>query len=563
MSDEKEADLIYHNGPIITMDDGRPEVEAIAVAGGRIIATGQLDYVMRTRTDNSTVIDLEGKTLMPAFIDGHGHFANALQIVAWANVSIPPVGPVTSIPDVISALQELVGEQPVGPGDWIIGYGYDSSGLAEGRDITRDDLDPHFPDNPVMLIHNSNHGGVLNSAAFAVAGIDENTPTPPGGLIARKPGSNEPAGLLMETAFIPIFSGMPQPTTEELLGRFDGAQQIYASVGVTTMQEGATTARDFQLLRQGAGEGRLYLDLVVMPAINEVPALVRDYFPQPDESVLSVSDTLNEQFGHYDNRFKVGGIKFVLDGSPQGKTAFWSEPLLTPGPAGEANWRGAPLAPPELITAVFQQVVDHDIRVYAHCNGDAAIDMLLDACEAAGVKASDDRRDVVIHSQFMRPDQLDRYVEYGLTPSYFTVHAFFWGDIHIENLGQERAFFLSPMKSAAEKGIRFSNHNDYSVTPLDPMRMTWSAVTRQARSGTVIGPDERVSVWQALRALTIDAAWQYKEEDDKGSLEAGKLADLVILDANPLAVPVDDILTIGVVETLKEGVTVYRREAGE
>jgi predicted amidohydrolase YtcJ len=205
-------------------------------------------------------------------------------------------------------------------------------------------------------------------------------------------------------------------------------------------------------------------------------------------------------------------------------------------------------------------VAKRDIRVYTHCNGDAAIDILLDACEAAGIKAGDDRRDVVIHSQFMRPEQLDAYAKYGLTPSFFTAHAFFWGDVHVENLGRERAFFLSPMKSALAKGLHPSNHTDYSVTPMEPMRMVWSAVTRQSRSGTIMGPDECVSVWEALQAITINAAWQYKEEDEKGTLEAGKLADLVILDANPLTVAADDILNIKVVETLKEGVTVYKAQ---
>jgi hypothetical protein len=158
----------------------------------------------------------------------------------------------------------------------------------------------------------------------------------------------------------------------------------------------------------------------------------------------------------------------------------------------------------------------------------------------------------------MRPDQLDDYAELGFSPSFFTVHTFFWGDEHVANLGEDRAYFMSPMKSADAKGIRFSNHNDFSVTPIDPMRMIWSAVKRESRSGRIIGPDERVDRWNALKALTINAAWQYFEEDEKGSIEAGKLADLVILDANPLTVETDDILNIKVVETLKEGKSVYK-----
>ena len=160
-----------------------------------------------------------------------------------------------------------------------------------------------------------------------------------------------------------------------------------------------------------------------------------------------------------------------------------------------------------------------------------------------------------------RPDQLDSYVELGITPSFFTAHTFFWGDIHLENLGQERAFFLSPMKSAQGKGIRFSNHNDFSVTPLEPMRMTQTAMDRLSRKGVVIGPDERVDVWTALKALTVDAAFQIREEKEKGTLEPGKLADLVILEADPTTTDVEKISDIEVIETFKEGKSVYKKKA--
>jgi hypothetical protein len=246
-----------------------------------------------------------------------------------------------------------------------------------------------------------------------------------------------------------------------------------------------------------------------------------------------------------------------MDGSPQGKTAFWTEPLLTPGPGGEENWRGAPLFPPEQVNKALAKIYDAGIQVFCHANGDAAIDMIIDGARLAGVKASDDRRTVIIHSQVMRPDQLDAYAELGFSPSFFTAHTFFWGTEHTANLGEKRASFISPMKSAIDKGLVCSNHTDFSVTPMDPMRVMWSSITRQSREGKVIGPAERIDRWEALKALTINAAWQLFEEDQKGTLEAGKLADLVILDANPLTVATDDILKIKVVETLKEGVTVY------
>jgi predicted amidohydrolase YtcJ len=553
---------VFTGGDIITMDDANPQAEAVAIQDGRILAVGSKDEVLKAAGSGAKVVNLGGKTLMPSFIDAHGHFMNAPRVISWANVSIPPVGPVESIPDIINILKEHVAKFKLAPGEWIVGFGYDSNGLAEGREATRYDLDPHFPDNPVLLIHVSNHGAVLNSAGFAVFDMTAETPTPPGGLIARKEGSQEPAGLVMETAFMPIFAQIPQPTEEELLDLLKPAQMMYAAKGVTTLTEGATHAHELAFLRKAAAQKRFFLDIVSQPLGmgGELYKAFAEYIVVGDDQEPEVIGNPEYEFGSYQDRLKLSGVKLVVDGSPQGKTAFWTQPLLTPGPAGEENWRGAPTLPPETLKQTYKAVSERNIPVYTHANGDAAIDMVIEAAEATGVTAADDRRNVVVHSQFMRPEQLDDYVRLGLIPSFFTVHAFFWGDVHLENQGQKRAFFLSPMKSAQEKGIRFSNHNDFMVTPVDPMFMIWSAVHRISRNGVVIGPDQRVDVWTALKALTLDAAYQYFEEDTKGSLEPGKLADLVILSANPLKVDPMTIRDITVEETFKEGKTVYRRE---
>lgn len=556
--DHGHAERIFRGGTILTMDDARPRVAAVAVGSGRILELGDEADVLATAGPDTEIVDLAGHTLMPSFIDAHGHFANAPQIVTWANVSGVPAGPVTSIADIQRVLTEFVTSNAVAPGEWVVGYGYDVSNLSDGRQCTRDDLDAVLPDHPVMLIHSSNHGAVLNSMGFAAVGYDESSPTPPGGLILRREGTNEPEGLVMETAFVPIFANMPQPSTERLLDTFHAAQQLYACKGTTTVQEGATHAKDLALIRTAADEGRLYLDVVAVPLVLEVPALIKEYFPNFSGGPMDLPDAAAESFGTYRNRLKLQGIKCIVDGSPQGKTAYWTKPLLTPGPNGEADWRGQPVFPAELIAEMVKGIADAGIQIFCHCNGDAAIDVMIDSCRAAGMTAGDDRRTVVIHSQFMRPEQLDDYVELGLSPSFFTVHAYFWGDLHKENLGQERAYFLSPMASAVKAGLHCSNHNDFSVTPIDPMRMVWSAVARTSRSGEVMGPDERVEPWQALKALTIEAAWQIREEDVKGTLAVGKLADLVILDGDPTRVPTDDILGIAVLETFKEGRSVYR-----
>ena len=260
--------------------------------------------------------------------------------------------------------------------------------------------------------------------------------------------------------------------------------------------------------RRALIRGDFYLDIVSLPFVMEVPILIKEYFPTFVGGKMELPETAGESFGTYKNRLKLAGVKIPTDGSPQGKTAFWSKPLLTPGPGGEQNWRGQPLFPPEIVNKVVAEFNNKGIQIFAHCNGDAAIDMMIDAVRAAGIAADQDRRTIIIHSQFMRPDHLDAFVEFGLSPSYFTEHCYFWGDVHVENTGEERAFFISPMASTKAKGIRFSNHNDFSVTPMEPMRQMWSAMTRLSRSGKIIGPNERVDAMTALKAMTIDAAWR-------------------------------------------------------
>jgi len=279
---------------------------------------------------------------------------------------------------------------------------------------------------------------------------------------------------------------MPQPSQRELLDSLYEAQQIYASAGVTTCQEGATHAKDLQFLRKAAEEGLLCLDVVSLPFILEVPALIRECAPDFSDTSKGIPNEAPEAFGKYWNRLKLQGIKFRLDGSPQGKTAFWSEPLL----GGQDNWRGQPLFPPEVRNKALAEVYSKGIQVFAHCNGDASIDMMIDGARAAGVMADRDRRTVIIHSQCMRPDQLPTYAELGFSPSFFTVHTFFWGEEHVANQGEEHASFISPMQSAIGKGLTCSNHSDFSVTPMDPTRMMWSAVARRDhhRPGRARGP---------------------------------------------------------------------------
>lgn len=539
---------VYYNGDILTMVGETPNyAEAIAVKDGKIIFVGSSDEAMKVAGAGHAMVDLKGKTLMPSFIDPHSHFINSLGMSSQANCSPSPVGEADDVAGIIRALKNLQQDKNIPEGKLIMGYGYDDTVMPEGKLLNRDDLDGAFPNNPVMVMHVSLHGAVLNSKAMEMFNISENTETPPGGIIVRKPGTNEPYGLIMETAFLPIFSNLPKPSEDELMQQLRDGQMIYAEAGVTTAQEGASHLHDVKIIQNGADAGALFIDVVSYPFITEFDSIFKMYTA--------------EDFGKYNNHFKLGGIKITIDGSPQGRTALFTTPYLTGGPSGEENWLGESTFPQETVNQMLKSVYDKGLQSTFHANGDGAIDMCIKAHEyASGDDPTKERRTTIIHSQFVRKDQLDKYVEYKMIPSLYTEHTFFFADAHIKNRGLEQASFISPMKTAIDKGLKPTNHTDFNVAPIDQMMVVWTAVNRVSRNGEVIGAEERVTPYQALQAITTNAAYQYFEEDRKGSLETGKLADMVVLSDNPIKVDPITIKDIQVLKTIKEGITIFERK---
>ncbi|MCU0300890.1 MAG: amidohydrolase [Candidatus Nanopelagicales bacterium] len=536
---------MFSNGRILTMAGESPEyVECLVVQDGRIAFVGDR-ATAEQQYPAAEVRDLGGATLLPGFVDPHSHFINALGMTVQANVSAPPVGPCSSAQDVVAELQRFAGAKGgLQPGELLIGYGYDENLLPADHPLTKDDLDPAFPDNPVMAMHVSLHGAVMNSAALALYGFDESTETPPGGVIVRRPGTNEPLGLVMEMAFASVFANLPTPSPEQELEQLRAGQMIYAAAGVTTAQEGATHAAQLAVLQRGAEAGALFIDVIAYPFITDMEKILADNPP--------------ETFRTYRNGLKLGGIKITMDGSPQGRTAYFTTPYLTGGPGGEQDWCGEPSFPQEFFDDALQTCYDAGLQVLFHANGDAAIDMILAGHARAAAGSLDaDRRSTVIHSQFVRPDQLDKYVEYNLIPSLYTEHTFFFGQAHVANRGPEQAAYLSPMRDVIDRGLKPTNHTDFNVAPIDQMMVVWTAVNRPMRDGSVLGPDQRVTPYEALQAITINSARQHFEEDSKGSLEVGKRADLVVLSDDPLAVDPMAIKDITVRETIKDGRTIY------
>jgi predicted amidohydrolase YtcJ len=338
-----------------------------------------------------------------------------------------------------------------------------------------------------------------------------------------------------------LLPSIPDHRLADLLRR---TGQYYARFGITTAQDGATDVVAWKALRAAAEGGELPIDVVAYP-------------------LHAIEERLRSECGPYRpgyrGRLRVGGAKILLDGSPQGKTAWLTQPYLRP-PAGEpASYAGAPKLSSDEVERIIEDCFSRGIQLFAHANGDAAADQMIAAVARAEAKLGrDDRRPVMIHAQTVRDDQLDRMKELGIFPSFFSAHCFYWGDYHVASvLGRERADRISPARSARDRGIRFSIHNDPPVVRPNMMFLIWNAVTRRSRTGQVIGADQRITAEEALRAVTLDAAYQIFEEESKGSIELGKLADLVILSANPLGVAPDEIKDIQVLATLKEGMPVH------
>ena len=245
------------------------------------------------------------------------------------------------------------------------------------------------------------------------------------------------------------------------------------------------------------------------------------------------------------------------------KTAFFSKPYLTKVPGCTHNCKGFPNLTKAQLGGLMKQCYEAGVQLYTHANGDGAIDLFLETHQSvidSMPTVPNDLRSVIIHSQFVRPDQLALYQKHKMIPAYFTNHAFFWGDTHLANLGEERASFLSPMKTTMDMGIVCTNHTDFAVTPIDQLFLLWTAVNRTTRSGIILGEGERLTPYEGLKAITINSAYQHKQEHLKGSIKAGKLADFVILAENPLTVSVDELKDMTVLETIKEGEVIYSRK---
>ena len=541
-----ESQTLYFGGDIITMRGDKPNYMKSMVSNGDSIAfLGPLSEAEKL-FPNAKKTNLDGKTLLPGFIDAHAHFAGFPSQSIGAQILPPPDAGANNIESLIQILKDWSTPENIKLTGWIFGMGFDDSVLEEKRFPTKSDLDKVSTEHPIMIVHISGHFCVVNSKGLELLNISSETQNPEGGIIRRISGTQEPNGVLEELAAIPFMPAVLGPKSEEALEVFlTAGQNMALSYGYTTVQEGRAMKNSHLFLEHAANTDFLKLDVV-------------SYIDYSIADSLLNSDWYSST---YKKHYRIAGVKLTLDGSPQGRTAWRTQPYLIPPDGAKKGYLGYPAIPSdEEVEKIYEKAFQNNWQIHTHANGDAAMDQMIRTLKkVSDTYGNEGRRDVLIHGQYVREDQLDDFKDLNIIASLFPLHTFYWGDWHKEIIGDSLGTKISPTRTALNKGLKITIHTDAPVALPNLMRVLWTATNRISRSGKIIGKNERLTPYEALKCITEWSAYQHFEEDNKGTLEVGKLADLVILNANPLKVKLNDIKDIVVIETIKEGVTVYKK----
>ncbi len=539
----EQADTIYLNGNVLTLVTPRA-AEALAVKDGIIIAVGKKRHVLKHQSKTTKQVELDGKTLMPGFFQTHAHFPFIALKSQLANIDPPPEGDIDSIEKLIAKLRTVAKVTP--KGQPVFAIGYDDTLLKEMRHPTKFDLDKISREHPVFVIHISFHFTVLNTAALEKVGITAKTQNPSGGIIRRLANTKEPNGVLEEAAMSYLEGLLPKPNPQELFASYLKTMYLLAAKGYTTVVDHASTP-DIE---------KIYVAMSGMSGAKAMPLDLVAY-----QRLANLRQPAIKASKEYQGKYRLGGYKIVLDGSIQGFTGYLSQPYHSHLPHHEAGYRGYAHLDEALFSSLVMRAYSQNTPLLVHTNGDAATDLYIKAVKKASAAYPDaEIRPVIIHAQTMREDQLDAAKKLNMLPSFFVDHVYFWGDRHRDIfLGNTRAQRISPTGSAIAKGIVFTLHDDAPIVTPDPLRSAWVAVNRITSSGKELGARQRILPLEALKALTLNAAYQHFEENSKGSLEVGKKADMIILNANPLTVAPSAIKDIQVMQTIKDGETIFQR----
>lgn len=530
-ADSEPGQIVFFGGPIITMEPGAEQVEAVAVTNGVISAAGSKTEILDKKATDVLLVDLKGRTLLPGFIDPHMHtifsyFEDWLDMGPFVN------GSYEQIMDKLRA-----DAKAAKPGDWVRGWQYDPSITPGAQPITLALLDEIAPNNPLFILEGNGHVTYANSKAFELAGITKDTQDPPEGRYIKDKNGNLSGRIEEYPAFVPFVEKMPQVSPDEMERRVRALFDRGASNGCTAMMDCGLG------LLMGEQDVRTIQGVVA----KDTPVRVRGALAS---TMYDKWVELGFKPGFGDDLFRIHAIKAWVDGSNQARTGYMRDPYLNSTTRGQLNYSL------EDLTATMKRSHEDGWQICVHANGDAGIDNALKAYAATLQDAPRaDHRHRIEHCSVLHDEQIKSMGDLGLSPSFLIGHVDYWGEAFRDDiLGPERANLYDRCGSARKAGLRISLHSDYNVTPIKPLQHIQTAVTRIMRAnGEVLNPDERIPVEAAIRAVTIDAAWQWHMDDLTGSIKAGKAADFVILEDNPLTVDPDKISQIKVSETWLDG----------
>lgn len=534
--DEAAPDLIFTNANIRTLNHYNPTAEALSVKDGRITRVGTNDRVLADRGTATEVIDAKGGTILPGFIDPHVHIVMGAMLSAFVDVR-PMV--CETIDQVMAKLRAAAAKAE--PGAWLMAKGFDPSITKGNANITRVELDAVAPANPLFMLNASGHLAYVNSKAIELSGVTETTPDPPGGGRYFKGPNGKLTGVIAGgSSYGPFMRLMPRATPEILLAAAERELMKAASKGCTMLVDcglGAFAGPDELMLLKG------------LIAQKKSPVRLAAFMTSTNMDVWLQNPEVVPNAG--DDWLRLLGFKFWSDGSNQGNTGYQRERYKN------VDSRGVLSFPADELTAGVKRAHDAGWQIAIHANGDAAIDVTLDAYEKAlTANPRVDHRHRIEHCSIAWDEHFEKMRKYGITPSFLIGHVHYWGRAFRERIfGPEKAARLDATASALKAGVRFTLHSDYDVTEIGPLRCMENAVTRIMRDGgEVLAPDERIDVEQAIRSMTIDAAYQARMDHAVGTLDPGKYADLVVLDEDPMAVDPTRLSKISVRETWVEGV---------
>lgn len=536
-------DQIFYNGNIITMEQEGAVASAMLIEDNCIALLGSDSAVLARKKADTVCINLEGKTVLPGFIDAHGHFQlNVMARHIFIDASCVPTGQVACIADLQQILRDAIAQQP--DRALIIAFNFDDTLVEEYRMPEAKELDAVSTEKSIIVVHASIHMLSANTKAMEEAGILHTTNQPESGTIYRD-AFGVPTGIVEETpAMMPFLEKIFAPEwMQQLPAVMRQASAEYLSCGITTVCEGGGNLAMLQLVAPMMQAGALQTRYILCNTMGE---------QVPEFPTSAQSDFIIE-----------GPVKLIQDGSIQCYTAYLSEPYETQHPLRmkPGDDVGFPHMEVAVLRQKLEQIIDAGKSFAIHANGDAAIDMILEAVSGCQNLDQIQPRNLIIHCQTVREDQLDKMAALSLYPSFFPAHIYVWGDRHADRfLGKARAARISPCASALKRGLRISLHNDEPVTKPDPFGLVWNVVCRQTASGQVLGAEQAISVYDALKALTIDAAWQYGLEDTLGSLAPGKKADFIVVHQNPFKCAVSELSQIRVEQTWVDGKQVWKTD---